>query len=309
MMNAHQGFGLRPRSIGELLDLTFRIFRRRFGTFALFGIAIGVLTTLVGTVLQFLLVSPESWMVDQQDPGEVLAFLLEIYLVLIVVGLLNLFLYSFGAVAMTAVAEDALLGRPASAASAVSKSWRRATLAGIAAVMVTICVGLGAFACLVPAIPIMVMLALTVPLVYLERKGPFEAMNRSYQLVFDRGSRALSIEANWVRVLIVGFVTVVVLYVLSFVSNVPLMVASGAAAFRGEAMVPTAFGSQFLPLSVLLPLQLLASLIHGSFVAIGIIPWTIVYYDIRARHEGLDLELQAETLAAGVAPPSEAPGP
>ena len=73
-------------------------------------------------------------------------------------------------------------------------------------------------------------------------------------------------------------------------------------------MVPTAFGSQFLPLAVLLPLQLLASLIQGTFVAIGIIPWTVVYYDIRTRHEGLDLELQAAALAAEVAP-SGVPGP
>ena len=39
-MASSAGFGLEPRSIGELLDLTFRVFRARFKVFAALGIGL-----------------------------------------------------------------------------------------------------------------------------------------------------------------------------------------------------------------------------------------------------------------------------
>jgi len=306
-MHPEQGFELRPRTIGELLDLTFRVYRRGFKVFAVLGIAVTTISVVIGTLIQAMLVDPAIW-ADLQDQARALGAMGRIYTSILVVLLINIFIYGLGMVAITAAAEDTLLGRPVGAAQSLSKSWRRSVWAGIASVLMLLAALACAMACLLPAIPVLIVLSLTVSLVYLERKGPIEAMRRSFELVAKRGPRALSIDSNWVRIAIVGFVTLIVVYMLSLLASLPVFIASGTAALRGGGMMnQTAFGPQLLPLHLLLPLQLVGAVFHGVFVAIGIIPWTVMYYDIRTRHEGLDLELQAQSLAREDGP-VQAPG-
>jgi hypothetical protein len=296
-MQASQGFELRPRTIGEVLDLSFRIFRRRLKTFA----AIGIIFSLVGGIMAVatqVLMGPLEDGMTHEDPMLALGTVAAVWGMMLVMGLVSVAAYGVNAVAITAAAEDALRGRSGTVGDALRKSIGRAAWAMLTAVLFWFCVTLGAMACFVPAIPISIMFALAVPLVYLEHKRPLAAMGRSYQLVFDRGPRELSVDSNWVRVLIVGVITLVLMYVISIVAQLPILIVSaGSAAGRGFS-----FGyAPDVPLHVLLPLQLLASLVQGTFSAVGIIPWTVTYYDIRTRHEGLDLELQAEQLAAAAA--------
>jgi len=302
-MVSPEGFGLRPRTIGQLLDLTFRIYRSRFGAFALIGIVVSVVNLLVFTTGQRLFVGDTtlgSW--QPTAPEEAWEFLGAVYLSLAVTIPLSLFAYAAGAMGITALTEETLFGRTISASQAMSLAWRRVLPAAATSLLVAIAIALAALACCLPAVPVGIMFALALPVVYLERKGPIAAMGRSYELVFNRGERGIAIETNWVRILLVGLLTIVVLYVLNVLASTPALVAGMAAAYRGAEPIQTALGPQFLPLTILIPLQLLASLIQGLFLALGVVPWALMYFDIRTRHEGLDLELAAGALS------SDAPG-
>jgi hypothetical protein len=135
-----------------------------------------------------------------------------------------------------------------------------------------------------------VALSLSTSLTYLERLGPLRAMKRSWQMVFGLGRMELSTEANWVRVLLTGIVTIVVWYALSLLASLPVLVAQWVALWNGGQMVKTSLGPQPLDLPFMIPLFLVGSVLSGVFLPLAVTPWPILYLDIRTRHEGLDLE-------------------
>jgi hypothetical protein len=294
-MQASAGFGLAPRTIGELLDLTFRVFRARFRVFATIGIGISLIN-----MLAMLLVNAMTWGNINFDPAVALEpfDFATLYGSAALSMLVNLVIYSIGSMAIAAAAEATLIGEPLTATQAVARSIGRSPWAALTGVLVGVCVGFGALLCCLPAIPLAIMLVLAVPLVYLERLGPVDAMNRSYHLVFNRGPVSFEAESSWLRVLIVGIVTVVVVYVIAIAASIPLLLTAGMATIEGQPQVQTALGPQPVSLAVMLPLQLIGAVIQGMFVAISIIPWTLMYYDIRARYEGLDLQREIDALGA-----------
>jgi hypothetical protein len=160
----------------------------------------------------------------------------------------------------------------------------------------------GAFLCVFPGIFLAVALALSVPAVYCEKLNGIAAIARSWELVLRRGPGGLTGETNWVRVVVIGFVTLVVVYVLYAIASLPVLAAQGIGQGSGMVPVNTALGPQILPLSLLVPLQLVGAVIQGVFFPIWMIPWPLLYYDIRIRHEGLDLELTLRKMAAEDAP-------
>jgi hypothetical protein len=291
---ASAGFGVRPRTIGELLDLTYRVFRARFRVFAALGIGVALLSTFVGLMFNALIFGRISL-----EPGQPVDFadLATIYGYGVMSMLLNLAIYSVGAMAITAAAEATLLGEPVTAKQAFSQSASRSPAAAVTGILVGIAVGLGMLLCCLPAIPVGIMLMLAVPLVFLERKGPIAAMTRSNELIFKRGPVAFRVESNWLRVLVVGVVTMVIVYIVGIAASLPVLIATAIGTFEGQTPAQTPLGPQFIGLHILLPLQFVGALLQGMFVSVSIIPWTLLYYDIRARYEGLDLEREVLALA------------
>jgi hypothetical protein len=277
------------------LDLTYRVFRARFRVFATIGIGISLVNTLVILGVNFLTLGDTTF--DLAQPAE-LSDLAPIYgSALLSLGI-NLLIYSVGSMAITAATESVLLGQPITAGEALSRSVGRSPMAAATGMLVGLGVGIGMLLCCLPGIPVAIMLVLAVPLVFLERLGPIDAMTRSYDLVFKRGPVSFDSESNWLRVLIVGIVTIVVVYVVGIAANLPLLIATGVATIKGQPPVQTAFGPQLVDVHLMIPLQLTGALIQGIFGAISVIPWTLMYYDIRARYEGLDLENEIEALGA-----------
>jgi hypothetical protein len=291
---APAGFDLRPRTLGELLDLTYRVFRSRFRVFAALGIGVALVNTAVGLVFNALMFGGTSF-----EPGRPPDFadMATLYGYMGLSMLIYMVVYSVGAMGITAATEATLLGEPITAKRAISQSLGRVPAAAVAGTLVGIAVGLGMLFCCLPAFPVGIALILTVPLVFLERKGPIQAMTRSHELIFKRGPVAFRVESNWLRVLVVGVVTLLIVYIVSIASSLPVLIATGIATLEGKAPAQTPLGPQFLGLHILVPLQLLSALIQGIFVSIAVIPWTLTYYDIRTRHEGLDLEREVLALA------------
>jgi hypothetical protein len=254
--------------VGDLLDETFRLYRQHFGVF----LALGALFVLPPFLVNLL--------VRLAMPGGA-ASGLQIAVSLVA----SLFLYPV----MTQPSAEAALGRAPSVGDGLRHLFGRlgsvalATLVYVGAptLMVMTLVG----------IPFGVYFFIAWSLVYqallLEERGALDALGRSRQLV--RGS--------WWRVfgigLIMGLLTLGIVLVLSL----PTALAQGLDQLLDPSLAeqPTGAGIVLEELTGSVA-QLLAN-------PIGVIGWTLLYYDLRMRKEGLDLELRAQELS-GAPPPA-----
>ena len=128
---------------------------------------------------------------------------------------------------------------------------------------------------------------------------------RSIDLVLRRGPGGLTPETNWVRVVVMFILTMAVLSSLGSLASVPSMASELIGLAQGRMPQNTLFGPMSAPLSLMIPLYIAAAILQGLYSALGIIPWPLVYYDIRVRHEGFDLERLVERLQT--AAPAERP--
>lgn len=146
---------------------------------------------------------------------------------------------------------------------------------GGAGVAVGLLVGLlGAVAVALPALWIWIRLYFAMPMVVLERVGPFQAMARSWQL--SRGS--------WWRTLGYWLLTLLIVMVVQMVLSTPVSLITG---FIG-ATAPDAAWPMILAGAVTYLLTVLIYAVTQPFVA-GVN--TLLYVDLRMRREGLDLKL------------------
>lgn len=292
-MTTRKGFGIRPRTLGELVDLPFRVYRARIGLFAALGIGIAVLRQASAIGYQaFVFGSVDMASIDSDPAGLLLRMMLGIPTLLLITSIT----YTVGALPIVAASRDAVLGERRAAGAILKDAWRRLPAGIVTAALVWVVVLSGLMMCVVPGILVSIGFALALPVVYLERRGPLSAMRRSWELVFFRGQSAGGGEANWIRVLLLGVVTLVVLFALDLLATLPVSLVQAMSMMQRSDPIMTMIGPQWLPLQYMLPLYLLGALLQGVFLAIAITPWPILYLDIRARNEGWDLERAIERL-------------
>lgn len=243
-----------------------------------------------------------------EDPAEALARIFPVFIGVPILIVLFLVLHAGGCLAVTAAAEDLYLGRPTGAGAAVRKSWRRTLPASVTSLICTILSTVGFMLCCLPGFAVSAILVLSVPLVYLEKRSIMSAIERSSTMTMRSRGPGPPLESHWLRALGIGLVVFAVYYALTLFSQLPLLALS-VLPLLGHRTYPTALGPQPLPLSMLLPLQIVCTLIQGLFFAIIFIPWTLLYYDIRIRREGLGSE--PEITEDGNPPPfaGAPPGP
>jgi hypothetical protein len=124
-----------------------------------------------------------------------------------------------------------------------------------------------------------VMTSLAVPVVVLERRGPFAAIGRSWRLILS---------SYW-RVFGIYFLTYLMTSTISFVINLPLGFASGLIGGVGPGSEATA--------SVVVVIYAIGEIVIVSLTGtIQIGALVLVYADMRMRKEGMDLVLQHAAL-------------
>jgi hypothetical protein len=251
---------LRPLSVGEILDTSFQVYRRHFA--ALMPV---MLICYGPTVLL------EVFM---EAAGGVAA-----RLVLMLVSVLAAIILSALATgAAVFVISEGYLGQPTDGPAALRRTMPYLGRLVFASFAFGLLSGVGALFLLVPGIIVACALSVTWPALVLESLPTADAgLRRSWELT--KGNRG--------RVFVVG----VLLFVIFFVPfmGVGTLVAllagltgsSGGAAMAGTVTVITA-----------LLVGLVKLLVYPFFNCV----LTILYYDLRVRREGFDLELLATTL-------------
>lgn len=224
-----------------------------------------------------------------EDPLAILAMLSPLLLVGGVFGLLSLLLVPLGQGALTAAVSHRYLGRTltvSEAYEALKDCW--GSLIG-ATILVGLLTAVGMMLCIIPGVYIAVTLMLVAPVIVLEGATVNGSFARSRWLVQGEWGRCFGTIV--LLSLIVGIVASAVSWPISMIAALLLQdhPALGQALSQGVGAV--------------------AGLIVQPVQIIGLV---LLYYDLRIRKEGFDLQLLAESLGeeAPVMPPKlELPPP
>ena len=297
-------FELRPLSLGELLDRSFTFYRRHFSTFVGIMAAPSVMVLLV-SVDREMMSALARHNLQNGDIGWVLAG--SGLLIVLSIGYFVVYMAALGAT--TLAVSDLYRDRPITIAGSYAQM--RGQIGSLVVLMlltglrvggvaVAMLAGIGITAGLLRTAPLfagsvialiaiaggavfvflMLRYALSVPALTLESVTPSEALGRSVDLTRN----------NLWRVFVLCLFSVVITYVSILIFQAPLIT---AAVIAGPES-PAAF---WLNLAGALT-GAIASAISGPIMIIAL---AVLYYDVRIRHEGLDLEIMMDKLGSAPA--------
>ena len=274
-MNQNSPLDLRPLSIAELFDRSFRIYRKHFGTF---------LGIMLITQLPIYVFGIATATVENQ--AAVAGFA-------IIAAILTLVFTQIGAAALTKSISDSYLGRTITFRESFERiggTWFTLIFASILAGLVvggviipfycmftflftplsrTSLVGpiiLGVGFVIVGAIA-NVLISLIPPVVVLEKKGPMDSVKRAWEIAKKRFWWSL------------GY-----LFLLGILS---LLVISGPVALI-QFLFETVLGDTSLLFRTIVG-DTASSLLSAIFMPIRLAAITLMYFDLRIRFEGFDL--------------------
>jgi hypothetical protein len=298
----------RSMSVGEWLDATFTLYRRNFALIASISAVVQIpyalLTWLlfevtgVATFVRSPFASFSGQTITKAQAQQLLNTDLGVFAVTIGLVLVSLLvIVPLGEAATTRAVSDRYLDRPSSLFAAYGAAWSR-----LGALIVMICILIGAYAgslgavlvlalllgtagagglgallavlaiiALVPTlIVVYVRTVVAVPAIVLERASGWGGLQRSWRLISGR------FWPTFGRMLLLGLITSIISSVIAAVFELP-----GLALFPNNTFVFDQVASA------------IAAVFVGPITYIGV---TLLYYDIRIRKEGFDIEMLARSL-------------
>lgn len=278
MVSADAPLRLRPLSLSELLDETFRIYRKAFPLFLGVALAVSLPTLIILLAFGVYTLTGGQFFNNpefQQDPSTFFrstAFQ-SLVAAFAVIVLVSIFVIPFTYGAPVRAAIDVSLGRRPSLGSVLQGVLRRYFALWGAAILNGLAVGLLAITIIgIPvAVWIYVRWALFAPSLLGENLGPARALGRSWQLVAGRWWRTFGI-------LLLIYLLVAVLGAIvstAFQLIGALIPGLSVTAREGVSQVGSTLGSV-----VAAPIQYIA--------------WTLMYFDLRVRNESFDLDQLAQ---------------
>jgi hypothetical protein len=258
---------LRPMSLGELLDRAFFLYRKHFALF----VGIAALPHLVLLTFQLIGVA-----VRPRTLGAFAATTLVWSLASIVVYL-GVVAASQGATVMAV--SRVHLGNSTSVSESFAGIKGRILSLALIMIGVGLGVGIGFILLIVPGIILALMWALAIPVAVLEDTGLRESTSRSAELT--KGSRG--------RIFMIGFLFVILLYIVYILWEIPILAAIGIFARANRPMTVLPVWTQIaFPVGSFLTQCLVSPLLT--------IALALVYYDQRVRKEAFDLQLMMSAL-------------
>jgi Membrane domain of glycerophosphoryl diester phosphodiesterase len=286
---------LRPRSFSELIDATFEIIRARLRPIA----TVGGLMILPGAIMSLVMATmvPEL-MTPSRNPQALQALGAKFWMIFLVLFPISTVVYALGSTALVAIASSAYLGGHADVAEGFALARRRmwpvigtwllkALLVFAPFMALTMIVGvlaktmgtagtaaggvlvfLGMLAWLVLAPILLLRWAVSMPVAALESAGPSAALRRSG--VLTKGSKG-----RLFGLYIVFFLVFFAMYAVG-------------------AMIGGMTGAMFDSPTFANVLGNIMSMVLYPLLAVL---QTVVYYDLRIRTEGFDLEVMAGGLS------------
>ncbi len=272
-MSAPAPLRLRPLEVGDLLDETFRIYRRHFLLFA----GISVILAIPAAGLQgYSFFTLFSNFLQSTTTGQTFDFnnLLPSLVVIAIGYVINVLLspYSYGAVIYAAC--ESALGHPVTVWDALRGVTRRyfAILGYVLLVAL-----MGVLFCLLPLwIWIWVGWVAVLPVMFVENVGLGAAMGRSWQLV----------QGRWWRTFLILLLVVLVWYFARIALEAFIALAN---ALIGIVV------SAYVVLAITQAAAIIVAALVNPVLQIAIV---LIYFDLRVRREALDLFQLAQHVSA-----------
>ncbi len=276
-----QAFQFEPMSVGGILDQTFRLYRRNFTRFLAIVAIVQVPLGLAGALLAAWAVSSstldptamaemETGATAPEMPGSLGVMLGGVFLGLFL-AMLSLTLCQ---AALVKAVSESYLGNDVS----VGKAYRFIlpkvlTIIG-AGIIVWFLTVLGFFLLVVPGVIFIAWFALTTQAIVIENRGATAAIGRSKELT--SGNRG--------KVLAVLMLTGLLSWIVSMAGD---RLGGVLSTFAGDSVTAT------------LVIHNVAAIAGGVLAApISAAAMILLYYDLRIRKEGFDLQMLAERLGA-----------
>ena len=272
-MSATTPLRLRPLEIGDLLDETFRMYRRHFLLFAGLSVLLSIPSAALSGFFSYALLNGLLQQTNAvEGPNFNFNFLVPTLFVAVIVLLVTLVLLPFFYGAVTFAACESALGRPVTAAGILGGVMRHYfQLLGY-----WLLVGLMLIVfCLLPLwIWIWVGWVAVMPIMFIENLGLGEAMSRSRRLV----------EGRWWRTFLIVF--------LIFIIIEAVRVALGAFIAIGQGLLQIVVS----PLIVVWISGATSVIVDSLVNPVFQIAVVLIYFDLRVRREALDLFQLAQGL-------------
>jgi len=256
---------LRPLSIPEMFDEMFSLYRSNFLLFA--GI-VGLVTLPVVLLSAFWLSDLTDANLAQAGPDDLQSMLFNLYLLLFFAWLADVVAIA----ALTKAVSERYLGHRVSILGSYRFALARFFPFIFTMILVGITTGIGLLLLVIPGVVFLFMFALVNPVFVVEGETFASAMGRSRDLARE----------NWFKILLIY----IVLFVLNWLTGL-------ASEGLTNALVGSTLTGTGVWLSVFLE-TVLAMLVQP----IGLIGFVLLYFDIRVRKEGYDLEMLASDMGA-----------
>jgi hypothetical protein len=285
-----------PMSIGQILDQTFRLYRKNFVRFitivAVAYVPIGLITavgqsmTTKGTMsvqthstqrggpIRVYGSTASSEQVVNVNPSKAIAG----GLLTIVGAILSLFAYNLCTGALIKSISESYLGNDISVGDAYRFVFGRLGAIIGATILVGFVVGLGFLLLIVPGIIFSLWYALTTQVVVLEKLKASQAMSRSKALA----------SGNLGKIFGVFFVVGLITWIVSAICGTA----------GGAIIVPFATPQHNMEMFTFM-VQLITIVGQVLVMPIATAASILLYYDLRIRKEGFDLEMLSKTLEPG----------
>jgi hypothetical protein len=272
------GTRLRPLALSDVLDETFRVYRRQFRALVTVIGVVAVPSAILSLVFVVFTGTYDFQSLQRADPTQMMTLVLAMLGIGVPLGLLYSLARLVAGAAAVRVASDAILGVQPDVGAAYREAFGRlwsllggSFLAGLATVLLILtCIGIPF------AIYIGLGWALVLPLIMIEGLNMSAAMARSWDLV--RGHR-------W-RLLIALFLIGLITYLL-------VSIPSGIFGFVGGIVTTVMHAGQTGQMVVQAGNVLFGTLGETLFGSIAYIVITLFYYDLRIRKEAFDLQQRA----------------
>jgi len=287
MMIGHQ---FSPMTVGQILDRIFRLYRNNFVRFIAIVAIIYVPITLISLIFVSLIAgSFEESLVAAQETGVPAQARTEGDVAsILAMGLVAVFLFLLAQVLCKAVliksVSDSYLGNETTVGQAYKAILPRLLTIIIAAILVIIVEFIGFMLLVVPGIIFALWFALTAQAIVVEKLGPIAGMKRSKALV----------SGNLGKVFGLGFLIIIISWIIGQVFQYAggLVAVSVAAE---DLMTATIIKQLFSMAGQALVMPISA----GAFI--------LLYYDLRIRKEGFDLEMLARSFGSEAMRPDAVP--
>lgn len=274
---------LRPMTLGEVLDRTFKLYKNNFWLFA--GIAALPPLALMG--IQVI----NSWMQSEalratQTPGRVpggsLSTLMSAFSGMMLFLIVYFVLLGYSQAATVFAVSDLYLGQSASIGGSYKKVGAKAFRVLLILFLMYLAVGVGLLFLIIPGIIILCRMAISVPASMLENTKSIRSIERSMELTKGYAG----------QIFLIFLLMTVLSYAMAVVFELPFTLAQADALKIHQTL---SIGMQFL--------QYLCAFIAQVLVGpIGMIALSLMYYNLRVRKEAFDIQHLMASLGTSPAP-------